>query len=278
MLPVLLFAGRNAPAPVELYHLDVYLGRWTARSNRFGLVLFDLAEGRRAAGMVFQRIRVNLFALAMESRTKVFLASSAASLSIRLARARPAPFPGDEKAQSARGRVVPVRGDPDDRHMALDAWCVARRAIVSGRTRGQGVLTDLATLGDFRCMDGLGGYCLADVGICPLAPLLRADRRASNKPGAHFTGFGYLSGGNGRHRANDATQNRARQSGPQLCDKSLTTGCRGRSMDSLPYRCKCRCDGQTRSYRIPLFEKKCDLVSTELESAIVNGRNPEAQS
>jgi hypothetical protein len=75
-----------------------------------------------------------IFALAMGSRTKVFLAGSAASLFIRLARARPAPFPGDEKAQSVRGRLVPVRGDPYDRHMALNAWCVAGRALVPERT------------------------------------------------------------------------------------------------------------------------------------------------
>jgi hypothetical protein len=39
---------------------------WTAASNRFGLVLFDVAEGRWAAGMVFCRIRVYLFVLAVE--------------------------------------------------------------------------------------------------------------------------------------------------------------------------------------------------------------------
>ena len=139
----------------------------------------------------------------------------AAGLFIRLAWGKDARFPGEEKAQSARSRVAPVRGNPDDRHMALDAWCAAGRSLVSRRTTGQGLLPDLAILGDFRCMDGLGGYCLADVAICPLAPVLRADRRASNKPAAHFTGFGYRSSGrHGRHRVDDATQNRASQSGP----------------------------------------------------------------
>jgi len=68
--------------------------------------------------MVFRRLRGYLLVLALEHGTKVFPAGSAAGLSVRLARRQDARFPGQEKPQTGRGRVAPVCGDSDDRHLA----------------------------------------------------------------------------------------------------------------------------------------------------------------
>ena len=41
----------------------------------------------------------------------------------------------------------------------------------------------------------------------------------------------------------------------------LSADARGRSMDPIAYRSECRCNGETRSHRLPLFGKKSGLVS-----------------
>src|SRR5204862_6428927 len=179
--------GASAPAPRDRRGMDVRGGRGPTPPDPAGLEVFRLAVGRWSARLVYRRVWVHLFALALECGNEVFPTNSTAGLLLLVEWRASGRFFGKEQAPLARCRMAAgVRG-AGDRCLVLDTGIWDRPAHATWRPARRDLIPDVVALGDCRGVDGMGEFRLVGPNLSLAAMFFPPARSPANNSDARLT-------------------------------------------------------------------------------------------